>query len=155
VLLRLVYLSVTNMFALLRLLASDLDKDTEILVLPHQITVLQRQLGGTRPRFSPSDRAFLAALLYQLPRGLLDRVRLLACPDTMLRWHRDLLAACGPTQTAHVLDRPGHARRAGQDHAQGAAGLADRDARHAAALAPAAGGGEVASAQTAGTPADP
>ena len=79
-LLRLVYLSMTNMFALLRLLASDLEKDTEILVLPHQITVLQRQLGGTRPRFSPSDRAFLAALLYQLPRGLLDRVRLLVCP---------------------------------------------------------------------------
>jgi hypothetical protein len=39
--LRLVYLSVTNVFALLRLLAvSDPDKDAEILVLRHQITVL-------------------------------------------------------------------------------------------------------------------
>jgi hypothetical protein len=62
VLLRLVYLSVTNVFALLRLLpASDRDKDAEILALRHQITVLQRQLGTTRPRFSRSDRAFLAA----------------------------------------------------------------------------------------------
>src|SRR5690348_17222645 len=64
-------------------------------------------------------------------------------------------AAPDQPQTAHVLDRSGHARRAGQDHAQGAAWLPDRDARHAAALAPAAGGGEVAPAQTARTPADP
>jgi len=91
--LRLVYLSVTNVFALLRLLpASNLDKDTEILVLRHQITVLQRQLGTTLPRFSSSDRAFLAALLHRLPRPLIGRIRLLVRPDTMLRWHRDLLA---------------------------------------------------------------
>jgi putative transposase len=93
VLLRLVYLSVTNVFALLRLLpASDLDKDTEILVLRHQITILQRQLGTTRPRFSPADRAFLSALLHRLPHGLPGRIRLLVRPDTVLRWHRDLLA---------------------------------------------------------------
>ena len=48
--LRLVYLSVTNVFALLRLLAaSDRDKDVEILVLRHQLTVLQRQPGPARP----------------------------------------------------------------------------------------------------------
>ena len=45
-LLRLVYLSVTNVFSLLRLLAaSDRDKEVEILVLLHQVAVLQRQLG--------------------------------------------------------------------------------------------------------------
>jgi putative transposase len=56
VLLRLVYLSVTNVFALLRLLpASDLDKDTEILVLRHQVTVLQRQLGCGVPILRHSD----------------------------------------------------------------------------------------------------
>ena len=92
-LLRLVYLSVTNVFALLRLLsASDRDKDIEILALRHQITVLQRQLGTTRPRFSAGDRAFLAALLHRLPRDVLGRFRLLVQPDTVLRWHRDLLA---------------------------------------------------------------
>jgi putative transposase len=62
VLLRLAYLSVTNVFALLRLLpVSDRDKDVEILALRHQITVLERLLGKTRPRFSPADRMFPAA----------------------------------------------------------------------------------------------
>ncbi|ROP37216.1 hypothetical protein [Saccharothrix texasensis] len=60
---RLAYLGVTNAVALLRLLPmSDRDKDTEILALRHQITILERQPGKDHPRFSPSDRAFLAAL---------------------------------------------------------------------------------------------
>jgi putative transposase len=69
VLLRLAYLGVTNVFALLRLLPrSDRDKDTEILVLRHQLAVLQRHLGDQRVRFQPVDRALLAALLHPLPR---------------------------------------------------------------------------------------
>ncbi len=60
--------------------------------LRHQITVLERQLGRTRPRFSPADRAFLAALLHRFPRNVLSRFRLLIRPDTVLRWHRDFLA---------------------------------------------------------------
>ncbi len=45
-LLRLAYLSVKNVFALLRLFpVSDRDKDVESLALRHQITVLERQLG--------------------------------------------------------------------------------------------------------------
>jgi transposase InsO family protein len=93
VLLRLAYLAVTNVFALLRLLpASDRDKDAEILALRHQVTVLRRQLGTNRPRFSPADRAFLAALLHRLPRDVLGRFRLPIQPDTVLRWHRNLLA---------------------------------------------------------------
>ncbi|MCC8251547.1 integrase [Saccharothrix luteola] len=92
-LLRLAYLGVTNAFALLRLLPmSDRDKDTEILALRHQMTILERQLGDARPRFSPADRAFLAALLHRLPVQALRRLRLLVRPETVLRWHRDLLA---------------------------------------------------------------
>ncbi len=90
-LLRLAYLSVTNMFALLRLLAmSDRDKDAEILALRHQNTVLERQLSGARVRFTASDRAFLAALLHRMPLPALRRLRLLVRPHTVLRWHRDL-----------------------------------------------------------------
>jgi putative transposase len=92
VLLRLAYLTVTNTFALMRLLpASDRDKDTEILVLRHQITVLERQLGEKKARFTSSDRAFLAALLHRLRPEVLRRMRLLVRPDTVLRWHRDLI----------------------------------------------------------------
>jgi putative transposase len=92
VLLRLAYLGLTNTFAMLRLLPmTDRDKDTEILVLRHQIAVLQRQLGDTKVRFSPTDRTLLAALLHRLPRQALHRLRLLVRPDTVLRWHRDLM----------------------------------------------------------------
>ncbi|MDH6221783.1 integrase core domain-containing protein [Streptomyces pseudovenezuelae] len=92
-LLRLAYLTATHAFAMLRLMPmSDRDKDTEILALRHQITVLERQLGNDRVRFTPSDRAFLAALLHRLPSQVLRRVRLLVRPDTVLRWNRDLIA---------------------------------------------------------------
>ena len=91
-LLRLAYLGVTNAFALVRLLPmSDRDKG-EILTLRHQLTVLERQLGSERVRFDASDRAFLAALLHRPPRAVQRRVRLLVRPDTVLRWHRDVLA---------------------------------------------------------------
>jgi transposase InsO family protein len=93
VLLRLAYLGVANTFALLRLLPrSDRDKDAEILALRHQIAVLQRQLGGQQVRFSPEDRTLLAALLHPLPRPTLRGLRLLVRPDTILKWHRALLA---------------------------------------------------------------
>jgi putative transposase len=92
-LLRLAYLGIINAFALLRLMpGSDRDKDAEILALRHQLAVLHRQLGEQRVRFEPADRAWLAALLHQLPRPSLHRLRLLVRPDTILRWHRDLLA---------------------------------------------------------------
>jgi putative transposase len=91
VLLRLAYLGVTNVFALLRLLPmSDRDKEVEILALRHQIMVLERQQGKARPRFSLADRAFLAALLHRLPRDVLGWFRLLVQPETVLRWHLSL-----------------------------------------------------------------
>ena len=95
-LLRLAYLGVTNAFGLLRLLrllsGSDRDKDIEILSLRHQLAVLQRQLDGRQVRFEPVDRAWLAALLHPLPRPTLRGLQLLVRPDTILKWHRDLIA---------------------------------------------------------------
>ncbi len=92
-LLRLAYLGVTNVFALLRLLPmSSRDKDAEILALRHQLSVLQRQLSPDRVRLTPGDRALLAALLHQIPRDVLNRLHLVMRPDTVLRWHRDMVA---------------------------------------------------------------
>lgn len=90
-LLRLAYLGVTNVFALLRLLPmSSQGKDAEILAPRHQLLVLQRQLGPDRVRFTPGDRALLAALLHGLPRDVLKRMRLVVSPDTVLRSLMDL-----------------------------------------------------------------
>ncbi|MER6377003.1 integrase core domain-containing protein [Streptomyces mirabilis] len=91
-LLRLTCLGVVNAFATLRLLPmSDRDQNAEILALRHQITVLKRQLGTEKVRFTPRDRAFPAALRYRLPLDTVRRWRLLVRPDTVLRWHRDLV----------------------------------------------------------------
>jgi putative transposase len=90
VLLRLPYLALTSVFALIHLLPmSDTNKDIEILTLRHQLVVLQRQIG--KPRLTPPDRAFLAALLHRLPRPKLRQLHLIVSPDTVLRWRRDLL----------------------------------------------------------------
>lgn len=101
-LLRLAYLGVTNALAMLRLLPmTDRAKDAEILALRHQLTVLQRQLNGQPIRLTPSDRAFLAALLHPLPRDALRRIRLLVRPETILRWHRNLI-----TRRHAAISRP-------------------------------------------------
>ncbi|MGW6145211.1 helix-turn-helix domain-containing protein [Streptomyces sp. NPDC055140] len=89
-LLRLPYLAVSSMFALIRLLPmSNMDKDVEILTLRHQLVVLQRQID--RPRVTSVDRAFLAALLCRLPRPKLRQLHPIVSPETILRWHRDLM----------------------------------------------------------------
>lgn len=90
---KLAYPGVPNMFTVLRLLPmTDRDEDAEILVLRHQIAVLERQLSGQRVQFTAGDRAFVAALLHDLPKDALRRMRLLVRPDTILRWHRDFIA---------------------------------------------------------------
>jgi transposase InsO family protein len=62
-------------------------KDIELLVLRHQLTVLRRQVE--RPRLRQSDRAFLAAASRVLPSQ--RRHDLLVTPQTLLRWHRELV----------------------------------------------------------------
>lgn len=110
-LLRLVYLGITNAFALLRLLpGGGRDKDIEILSLLHQLTVLQRQLAGQRVRLEPVERVWLVGLLHPLPRPTLRGLRLLVRPDTILKWHRDLIARRHAAQSRpRRRGRPSHA----------------------------------------------
>jgi putative transposase len=60
---------------------SDTAKEIEILVLRHQLAVLQRQTP--RPRMSWTDRALIAALTRLLPTP--RRLGLLVTPSTILR----------------------------------------------------------------------
>jgi putative transposase len=66
---------------------SGRSKEIEILVLRHQLAVLQRQTG--RPRLSWADRALISALARLLPKA--RRFGMLITPGTLLRWHADLV----------------------------------------------------------------
>ena len=75
------------------------EKDIEILALRHQLIILQRQVG--KAAFTQTNRMVLAVLLHCLPAEKLRQLLLLVGPDTLLRWHRDLIrrrhaATCVP-----------------------------------------------------------
>ena len=77
-------LAVLRMFGWLALLVrSDRAKDAEILILRHQVAMLQRQVKT--PRLSWADRAVLAALARLLPGSHLRSLRLIVSPRTLLR----------------------------------------------------------------------
>src|ERR1035441_418958 len=89
--LRFVFLLITRLAAWLRLSRrEDAWKIAEILILRHQLLVLQRQ-SAARPKLAWADRALLAALLGVIPKARRHRLRLLVTPDTIVRWHRDIV----------------------------------------------------------------
>ena len=54
--------------------------------------VLRQQVGGRRLRFTDDDRRRLAIRGYRLGRQALREVATIVMPDTLLRWHRQLVA---------------------------------------------------------------
>jgi len=67
---------------------SRASKDLEIVVLRHELAILRRQVA--RPQLTNADRVFLAAA-----SRLLGRHRwsvFIVWPETLLRWHRRLVA---------------------------------------------------------------
>ena len=95
------YLTLCRSIRLLALLArGDGAKNLDILVLRHQLAVLRRQVA--RPRLEPADRALLAAVSRVLPRA--DWSCFLVKPETLLRWHRRLVA--GVWTYPHRIGRP-------------------------------------------------
>ena len=83
----LVYLGLCRLLALVTLChRREVDKDVELVVLRHQVGILERQ-PHRRVRYRPADRALLAALSRLLPRERWQAF--LVTPATLLRWHRE------------------------------------------------------------------
>jgi len=89
--LRFLFLLTTRLAAWLRLSRREETWQTaEILILRHQLAVLQRR-QPRRPKLNWADRALLAALLGVIPKARRQELRLLVTPDTIVRWHRDIV----------------------------------------------------------------
>jgi putative transposase len=84
---------------------SEFAKDVELLVLRHQLVLARQQ---TCPSFRATDRAFLTALTRILPPR--RRHGLIVTPQTLLRWHRELVRRKW-TQPARTPGRPPVERR--------------------------------------------
>ena len=89
--LRFAFLLITRMTTWLRLSQrKEAWRTAEILILRHQLAVLQRRQPH-RPHLTWADRVLLAALLSVIPKARRQGLRLLVTPDTILRWHRDIV----------------------------------------------------------------
>jgi len=107
------YLAFVRVLQLVRLSRrKDGQLAIEVVVVRHEVAVLRRQV--TRPALGPSDRALLAGLSRFL--DLRHRGRFLVQPESLLRWHRDLVRrrwssphrpgrACIPTGTVDIVLR--------------------------------------------------
>ena len=75
---------------------TDSDKDLEIVILRQQVRILQRKVKTT-PRITDPERMVLATLTDKFKRAKtdtrqrLDQVIMIFKPETMLRWHRELV----------------------------------------------------------------
>jgi transposase InsO family protein len=63
-----------------------------IAYLVEENRLLHRQVGARRLRLTDADRRRLAALAHRLGRRVVRGVATVVTPDTLLRWHRQLIA---------------------------------------------------------------
>src|SRR5918997_3873110 len=87
------------------------EKDVQILVLQHQLRLLQRERPQP-PRLTRWEKLTLAVLTAKLarittgPRTALDQVLLLFKPETVLKWHRELVRRKWTVRRPHAGGRP-------------------------------------------------
>jgi putative transposase len=74
-----------------------------IAFLREENRTLKAQLGSRRLRLNDDQRRRLAVLGRRLGRSMLREVATLVTPDTLLRWHRDLIAR----KWTYARQRPG------------------------------------------------
>jgi hypothetical protein len=99
--LRFVFLLIMRLAAWLRLSRrAETWKTAEILILRHQLTVLQRR-QPRRPKLNWADRALLATLLSVIPKARRHGLPLLVTPDTILRWHHDIVRRRQAASSTH------------------------------------------------------
>ena len=77
-----------------------------IAYLVEENRVLREQLGGRVPRLDDGQRRRLAARAKTVGRRVLAKVATIVTPDTLLRWHRRLIAA-KHTFVRRRVGRPG------------------------------------------------
>jgi len=83
-----------DVFATLK--AAQDEKDLEIIMLRQQVRILQRKISSS-PRISKPEKLILTALTYRMKQttagfhNCLQRCLLLFKPDTLLKWHRELV----------------------------------------------------------------
>src|SRR6266571_103290 len=116
--LRLVFLLITRLAGWLQLSRrEEAWKTAEILILRHQLAVLQRRQPRC-PQLNWADRALLAALLSVIPKARRHGLRLVVTPETILRWHRDIVrhrwaAQSTRAKTGHPPEHQGTGPAAG------------------------------------------
>jgi putative transposase len=64
-----------------------------IAYLQEENRVFKERLGGRRIRFTDAERRRLARKAHALGRKVLNELETLVTPDTLLRWHRELVAS--------------------------------------------------------------
>src|SRR5437899_8910333 len=100
--LRFVFLLITSVVSWLRQSRrEEAWKTAEILILRHQLAVLQRR-QPRRPKLNWADRALLTALLSVIPKARRHGLRLLVTPDTIVRWHRDIVRRRWASRSTHA-----------------------------------------------------
>ena len=72
-----------------------------------EIAVLRARLPAKRLVFTGAERRRLAARGYALGRAALSAIVTIVTPDTILRWHHQLIAAKSTTQKSGRPGRPG------------------------------------------------
>ena len=103
--LRFVFLLITREITWLRLSRrEDAWKTAEILILRHQLAVLQRH-QVRHPRLNWADRALRATLFGVIPKVRRQGLRLPVAPDTIVRWHRAITRRRWVARSMHR--RPG------------------------------------------------
>jgi putative transposase len=77
--------------------------------LQEENRVLKEHLGGRRIRLTDTERRRLARRAHTLGRKVLNELRTLVTPDTLLRWYRELVACMELQPSARPRSASRHA----------------------------------------------